>query len=202
MMTSDEQLIERVSKFLLLPRWSCSSDNVNDADIATMLRAVINNKNKLLLIDPDLPFPQRCNICKFVKGRESEKQLPMPVAVLIYFWDECTGFTGECEKCDGQVYAVGFNGGLSVGSLFGYCKKCGYQHLKWIGGIGGSTRYMRHILKPSGYRLGVGRFGGCFQGEKEPLYNALVKIGEKDLPSIKWLRKKTNYNLKNQNKEK
>jgi hypothetical protein len=152
-----------------------------DDDLATMIRACQRHRRMLLFIDPWLPFPQRS--CSFAFG---ERAVPLPIGVLFRLWERGPEFTGECHECGGRIHAYTFGGLLATGGAYGVCVRCGAVHANRLGGFPRMAMIAGPHLDGTWFQISRMSFGGCFPGARKPLYRALRRLGETDLPNPFW----------------
>ena len=149
---------------------------------AAIIRAILNLGDLSGKFDLWLPFPQ--NSCCFLFGKD---KLPIPIGALIYLWENCPMFTGQCPYCGGRAYGYAFGGLLNIGGISGCCIDCGESVNNPVGGLGKLNLDMKPILKETPYYINGLVYGGTYEGKRKPLFTALKKLGIKDLPGEKWV---------------
>ena len=151
----------------------------------SIVKALLELGDDISKLDPWLPFPQ--NSCCYSFGKESR---PLPIGALMILWEKCPEAVWECPKCGGKVYTEGFGGLLGIGGFRGYCIDCGERSTNMKGGLVKVNRIVEPYLKKTPYFVKGMVFGGTIEGRKRPLYDALKKLGVKDLPGEEWADEK------------
>ena len=151
-------------------------------EFAQLIRACQRHEAQLLLHHGWAPFPQ--SSCSFTFGT---RRRALPVGALLLLWKKHPEFTIDCTSCGGRAHAHRFVGLLSIGQMDATCAKCGLGYTRRVGGIGALYHLIGPALKETEYRVTGGSLGGCIRGPRKPLWQALYKLGERDLPSRQWI---------------
>jgi hypothetical protein len=164
------------------PAWKVSE--VRNPEIAQLLRGCLRFEQRLASDNPWLPFP--ASVSAFSFGTDGQ---PLPIGALFLLWRNCPGVTTTCTACGGRVLGCeSFVGFLSSGIISGVCVDCTRGHSQWIAGLGAIHKLIGPHLKGTEFRVRGGSLGGGFKGRRAPLWHALYKLGERDLPAREWLR--------------
>jgi len=147
-------------------------------ETAMIIRSMIKHKKELLKMDEWLPFPT--NSCCYSFG---ENQKPIPIGALYILWTKSKEMRGTCPLCNSSIYGYAFGGLLVIGGIMGVCINCDMRFFKSIGNLSTVAETIDKHLSNTQFKIKTMSFGGCIEGPRKPLLHALIKIGEKELPS-------------------
>jgi hypothetical protein len=133
-----------------------------------LIRSLLEHRDRLLAIDPWLPFPQ--DHCSFSFGADGR---PMPIGALFALWGSCSSMTGECPECGGAGFGYAFGGLLAVGGAMGACVGCHAGLWRSIGGLATVGRIIGPELRHTPFFLRDARFGGTVGSKGRRLISLL-----------------------------
>ncbi len=156
-----------------------------EQEISLLINNLILNKDKLLSINPWIPFPS--NDTSFTFGKDNKT---FPIGALYHLWSNLEAFTGVCQSCSAfAVYGYGFYWCLSSGGIVGCCIKCSVQHVNMIDGSL-ISKDLTNLLKPTPYYLSRwGFLGSTYKASRTELIKVLKELGVSNLPDENWINK-------------
>lgn len=174
-----------------------------DPHLSTLIAGCLEFQDELAAHHPHVPFPQNACCFNFNVPALGLTELPLPVGLMLTLWSEQPAWHGRCAHChEVAVYGFGCGGMLATGGVMGQCIACDKSNFHFLGGLAAVARQLKEMIEPTPYRVAKGRFGGCFEGPKVPLYQLLKQLGCAALPPENWLleRQKPAATLKKSNR--
>lgn len=189
-----------------------------DKELSLIIKGCCIRKSDFKSMNALIPFPQSSSCFNFIfqepkhnlfiriknkikdhfnKTTYKPTPYPLPVQLLLYLWhNNDPEWRGDCPECSkhrkGSIFGIGSGGLLSVGGIMGHCVFCHKRYFYFIGGgIVKVREHLEYSLRDTNITVYNFKFGGCFRGEKEPVYYYLKKLGYTELPHEKWLGIKT-----------
>ncbi len=171
--------------------WEISQRFGKDEDMTLIIKGCLKFRKELKGDPSHLPFPQNSCCFSFKVEEENLKGIPLPLNLLLQLWETAEGWTGECAECGAEsVYGIGCGGLLSSGGVMGHCIACHQRNYYNIGGLRRTGSDLESKIVGDRYKISSYAYGGCFRGEKAPLYNRLKELGCLDLPEKSWLEER------------
>ena len=164
------------------------NNRLADRNLSTLIAGCLEYQNEIAEHQPHVPFPQNACCFNFSVPEQGLTELPLPVGMLFRLWSEQAAWHGRCAHCrEEAVYGFGCGGMLSTGGVMGQCIACDGSNFFFLGGLAAVGRQLTAMIERTPYRVAKGRFGGCFEGQKAPLYHLLRQLGCSILPPEEWL---------------
>lgn len=148
---------------------------------ARVLRAFLRRRAEVLALDPLLPLPQP-GLSTSPFGPPGSRQAP-PVGFLDGLWSGSPLVTAPCG-CGGTIYACAFTAFYGKFSMRGLCAGCGWTYVRGLGLQDADRAQLS--LGPLPKRLPCCGDPAGVVAPRLPLWRALYRLGERDLPPYLW----------------
>ncbi len=157
-----------------------------EQEIGLLINNLVLFKDKLLSLNPWIPFPS--NATSFTFGKDNKT---LPIGALYHLWSTFEPFTGICQSCSAfGIYGYGFYWCLSSGGISGCCIRCSAQHINMIDGQL-ISKDLTNLLKPTPFYLSRwGFLGSTYKASRRELIEVLKELGVSNLPDENWINKK------------
>jgi hypothetical protein len=155
--------------------WKASDPISSETDTAEVILDCLHYRDEISVNLPHAPFPQHACCYSFILAGQRETEMPVPVGLLLYLWDNVPEFTGNCpyDGCGGRVYGYAFGGLLSVGGIMGVCTTCHKSVFNFVGGLAYTASFISVRVEKSPYRIKTLKFGSAFRSDGQQLLRFL-----------------------------
>jgi len=156
-----------------------------EQEIGLLINNLILFKDKLLSLNPWIPFPS--NATSFTFGLDNKT---LPIGALFLLWDNFEEFRGTCSNCNEKfIYGYGFYWYLSHAAIAGCCVKCNAQFTNRIDGRVIKNDLTQFLKDTPYYLYKWGFLGSTYKASRRELIEVLKEFGVTNLPDENWINK-------------